>query len=446
MKKIINLIKHKYKQIKSGKFIRNVLTVASGTAGVQILSAVFVPIITRLYGPEAFGLFGTFFAAVSILSPVVTLSFPIATVLPKSDNEAKTISVFSSRVCLIFVLFLLVVIGLFKSSFSKIFSLETTGNLIWFLPIVLFTSGYIQVLTQWLIRRKMFLFMSVSGIIQSLIMNLSKIAVGFYLNTGFSLVSIFSFASFLHVIILYYGINKRDSTNNWALANCEGFSYTEIAKKYYDFPIYRTPQIFLNSIGQSLPVLILASFFGPAVAGFYSLGRSVLGLPSTLISRSITNVLYPKLAEANNSSQKLYPLLKKATNALFWVGLLPYGIIFIFGPELFCFIFGKDWLTAGEYARWLSLWVFFQYLNPPAISCIPVIKKQLFLLIYEIAILLARVASIYLGTAYFADSLITIKLFTLVNILSNIFLIAFTFVSVRKYDSKINTEEVVNNE
>ena len=95
MKKTIN-------QIKSGKFIRNVLTVASGTAGVQILSAVFVPIITRLYGPEAFGLFGTFFAAVSILSPVVTLSFPIATVLPKSDNEAKTISVFSSRVCLIF--------------------------------------------------------------------------------------------------------------------------------------------------------------------------------------------------------------------------------------------------------------------------------------------------------------------------------------------------------
>lgn len=55
MKKTIN-------QIKSGRFLRNVFTVASGTAGVQILSAVFVPIITRLYGPEAFGLFGTFFA------------------------------------------------------------------------------------------------------------------------------------------------------------------------------------------------------------------------------------------------------------------------------------------------------------------------------------------------------------------------------------------------
>jgi hypothetical protein len=36
------------------KFVRNVAVVASGTAGAQAITMAFSPIITRLYGPEAF--------------------------------------------------------------------------------------------------------------------------------------------------------------------------------------------------------------------------------------------------------------------------------------------------------------------------------------------------------------------------------------------------------
>jgi O-antigen/teichoic acid export membrane protein len=65
--------------------VRNVTIVASGTAGAQVITMAFAPLITRLYGPEAFGLLGTFVAILGIVTPLAALTYPIAIVLPKSD-------------------------------------------------------------------------------------------------------------------------------------------------------------------------------------------------------------------------------------------------------------------------------------------------------------------------------------------------------------------------
>ena len=53
MHKLVKDMKVKFKKIISGNFIRNVLTLVCGTASVQIITALFSPVITRIYGPEA---------------------------------------------------------------------------------------------------------------------------------------------------------------------------------------------------------------------------------------------------------------------------------------------------------------------------------------------------------------------------------------------------------
>src|SRR5690606_19830586 len=54
------------KQLGQSKFVRNVAIVATGTAGAQAITMAFAPVITRLYGPEAFGLLGTFMAILGV--------------------------------------------------------------------------------------------------------------------------------------------------------------------------------------------------------------------------------------------------------------------------------------------------------------------------------------------------------------------------------------------
>src|SRR5699024_3409882 len=79
--KLIKLIKK--------PFVRNVIIIATGTAGAQAISVVLSPIITRMYGPEAFGVMGTFTAMTRIIIPVAALAYPIAIVLPKNNQDAK---------------------------------------------------------------------------------------------------------------------------------------------------------------------------------------------------------------------------------------------------------------------------------------------------------------------------------------------------------------------
>ena len=45
--------------------------VATGTAGAQAISMAFAPLITRIYGPEAFGVLGTFMALLPVNFPVI---------------------------------------------------------------------------------------------------------------------------------------------------------------------------------------------------------------------------------------------------------------------------------------------------------------------------------------------------------------------------------------
>src|SRR5699024_8407489 len=92
------------KNIIKNKFVRNVVIVASGTAGAQVITMLFSPIITRMYGPEVFGLMGTFSAMINIIIPVAALTYPIAIVLPKKHKEAKSIMRLSMLVALIFSL------------------------------------------------------------------------------------------------------------------------------------------------------------------------------------------------------------------------------------------------------------------------------------------------------------------------------------------------------
>src|SRR5699024_2967087 len=135
-----------------------------------------------------------------------------------------------------------------------------------------------------------------------------------------------------------------------------------LAREYYDFPLYRAPETFLNAISNSLPILMLAAFFGPASAGFYSIGRTVLSMPSRLIGKSVGDVFYPIIATAANNNENITKLIIKATLALGFVGILPYGLIIAFGPYIFSLVFGSEWIIAGEYARWIALWSFFVFL------------------------------------------------------------------------------------
>jgi O-antigen/teichoic acid export membrane protein len=429
--------------VYKSKFVRNVAIVATGTAAAQIVSMAFAPLVTRLYGPNAFGFLGTFMAFVNILTPVAALSFPIAIVLPKEDSDAKELV----RLSLVTAAGLASILGLallfIGERIGGYLRIEDIGGYIWQIPFVVLFAATHQVVQQWLIRTKQFGVTARVGVMQAFLMGGAKVGIGWFFPTASVLIVLTTVGSALHAGLLALGLKRVEPAND----KCDKqfflkTSMLELARRYYDFPLYRTPQVFINAASQSVPVLLLSAFFGPASAGFYTLGKTVLAVPSTLIGKSVGDVFYPRITEAAHRRERLTPLIFKATFALGVVGFVPFFSVVIFGPWLFRFVFGEEWVVAGEYARWMSLWLYFMFLNNPSTKALPILSAQGFHLIFTIFTIGIRLSVILFGYYYYNSDIIAILLFGIAGALINLVLIIIILYKCRVYDNKI--EELVH--
>lgn len=413
------------KEIKESKFVRNVIIVASGTAGAQLITMLFSPIITRMYGPEAFGVMGTFSAMINIVIPIAALTYPIAIVLPKTHNEAKKIMKLSMFVATILSIISLISIILFKDSMTSIFNIDEISSYLYFIPFVIIFAAFMQVMEQWLIRTKQFSINARATFYQSLIVNVSKVGIGYFHPIAQVLMFFTAIANGLRGFLMFI-FSKKPKEFNDSDATEEIISVNQVAKKHKDFPIYRAPQDLLDSFQQSFPVVLLTMFFGPAATGFYTIGRTVLRLPSNLIGKAVGDVFYPRIAEAANKNEDMVKLIKKGTIALAAVGIVPYGLVVLFGPFLFSFVFGEEWEMAGEYARWIALWSYFALMNRPSVRTLPVLNAQRFHLFFTLISTILKLALIVLAYYLFKSDIVAIALFCLAGVLSNSALILIT--------------------
>lgn len=413
------------KLLSKNRFLRNVAIVATGTAGAQAISMGFSPIITRLYGPEIFGLVGSFIAILAVLTPMVALAYPIAIILPEDDEDAKGLAKLSVLIALVISIIAAVLITQSNDQILKIFGLEKLSDYLLLIPLAMLFASFQQIIEQWVIRKKMFRLTARIAIIQSLILNFSKAGLGFLYPIATPLIVIAALSSLLYTALLGFGL-KHEKNKTGPEVNFYRSNLLTLAKKYKDFPIFRAPEVTLNAASQGLPVLMLAAFFGPAAAGFYTLGRTVLAIPSTLLGKAIGDVFYPRLAEAAHKNEDITLLVIQATKALSLVGILPFGLVIAFGPWLFSFAFGAEWNLAGEYARWLAVWCFFGFINTPSVKALPVIHAQSLLLLSTVLMLAARALALAAGYYFFKSDLIAVIFFSVSGAVMNLILVLVT--------------------
>ncbi|WP_404330364.1 lipopolysaccharide biosynthesis protein [Mesobacillus maritimus] len=424
------------KSLLQRRFIKNVLTVASGTMAAQAITLIFSPIITRLYGPEIFGILGLFMSMIGIVGPITSLTYPIAIVLPREDSEAKGLIRLSLYIAIILSTIMSFILILFSAPIIKVFNAEMLAPYLLFIPIMMFLGATLQVTEQWLIRKKYYKVTAKVSVTNSLFVNISKTAVGFFHPVATSLIFITTIGNALNSIMLVWGARRSLNFSNKKKhmdRRKTKRSLFNLAKKYYDFPVYRAPEMFFNAISQGLPIIMLTTFFGPASAGFYAIGKRVMELPSQLVGRSVGDVFYPRITEVANEGGSISGFLTKATLVMAAVGLIPFGIIVSFGPFLFGLVFGEEWIVAGEYARWIALWSYFVFINIPSVKTLPVISAQRFFLFFSIISTVVRIATLAVGGYMFNSDIIAVALYAISGGVLNIILIVITILKSKNF-------------
>lgn len=401
----------------------------TGTAVAQGLAFLVSPILSRMFDPAAFGLFGMFTATCGIISVVSSGKYELAILLPKKDENAVNVLALSVLVVLIFSVLSFVLVFFFRIIIADYLGSVALASILWWAPISVLFFGLHNVFNYWVTRKEQFKNSSVSRITQSVGREGTQLGLGWLSNlqgTGLvighltgqavsALLLIFlSFKDGLMLMVKF--ISKK--------------RMIVLAKRYKDFPKYNMPQNFLNSVSQNVPPILLAFFFNPAIVGFYWFTHRILLAPNKLIGGAIRQVYYQKATQFVSDGKSIEKLFNKTTGALIIFALVPLALVMITGPSLFAFVFGEEWFEAGRYARWLVLWWFALFINVPAVMTIPIFGYQKFHFKYEVFLITGRFISLctggYLGSAY-----LSIILFSITGFAANVFLTSFIWSKIK---------------
>lgn len=386
---------------------------------------IFSPFITRLYGAEIFGQQGVFISLVSLASVIAALGYPTAIVLPKSDTDAIGLVWLCILISVGTSIITAVIFYFYGMDILRLLNAETVAPFVLLIPVAMFISGLASVLGQWLMRKKEFALTAKYGVFTTLLVSIAKTGLGFLHPTALILILTNTLGALTSAILTYLGWRKRSESHSSPFTVMQFNNLVGLAVKHRDFPLLRTPQNLINAFSQNLPILILASYFGTSSAGQYTLAISVLGVPAALIGGSVMSVFYPRVTEAIQNGENARTLIIKATVGMAVTGAPFYLIMTFLGPVLFEFIFGVGWHTAGIYAQWLSVWLFFAYTNRPAVSAIPSLNIQSTFLIFEIVSIFLRVLSLHIGFSVIGNDIAAIAIFCIAGTMLNIFLIYF---------------------
>ena len=103
--------------------------------------------------------------------------------------------------------------------------------------------------------------------------------------------------------------------------------------------------------------------FDKEILGLYDFSYRMLRLPIILLGVSISQVLFKKSVDLINDKKSIYPIVRKTILMLFLLSIVPFGILFLYGSDIFGFIFGENWREAGRFSEIMSPWLMMNFMS-----------------------------------------------------------------------------------
>tara|TARA_A200000113_G_scaffold225774_1_gene247919 strand:- start:116 stop:1369 length:1254 start_codon:yes stop_codon:yes gene_type:complete len=400
----------------------------AGTGISQLILILASPILTRLYDPQALGALGLFMSFVAIITICSGLRYELAIVLPNRDSEANEIlqlTLFFNVLISIASIIIFLIYGMISAE------LELNNSLGWYIyliPFSIFLSSAYQSLSFWMNRKNKFSIISLSKIIQSCVVVIFQILLGYILIGGFQgLIMGSLFGQFTAFLLFFLNLEKQTLKEIFIPKK----SLFNVLKKYVRFPKFSMPGAVINTITTEFPVLIITYTFGLIVTGPFNLAVRVVGLPITVISGAVYQVLVSRVAELDRENFKLIePLILKIFAILFVPAIIICFIFSGFLPDLFSFVFGNNWRFAGELASIMIFAYAFKFSISP-LGVVLGLDRNVHLGFYWQA--LYFFSSIFTLTYFsYLDIENFILIFVLVEIVMYLIYFAFIFYGVRR--------------
>ncbi len=336
---------------KKGSFAQNIGIVFSGNILNFTIQVILTPVMSRIYGPEAYGEYAYFNLVVTNLVFLGGLSLPTVYVI--APREYDFFALGKAVLTSVLIVTVLSFFGylLFRNYLSE-FSYQYT--VIPLLIILIFLNSVNAIFTNSNIRGKYFKRNSLISVLGNLFSRGGSIGFGYFLfASGIGLL----IGDLIRGILNFTALTSNKMKGQFLLfVKRSNHKYIRsIFKKNIDVVKYIFPSQVLNKFTYDIPLLIIGGYFSKEHLGYFTFAVAILNIPRNLVARAIQPVFYQKANEIHqHDPDTIGHFVERIFISALLFTFLPFTIISIWAPEIFAFVFGNEWETAGKIASLLT--------------------------------------------------------------------------------------------
>lgn len=375
-----------------GSYGRDTLVNTFGLLVVAIVPIAALPILSRLYSPEDFGLFGVFTAAVGLGTIASTGRYEAAVMLPDEDQAAISVA----AVAFVFVLALMSILAtaVAIAYFGGVPLVRDHLLLACLAVVAIGFSGAVQILLNAAIRHRMFVKVNLARIAGAIATALLSVLIGLYhtdssglaigLTAGYVICSLV----LLRFVVRHYrGAVLPDRKEILAQA-----------RRYRHFPFFSLPSDFSDTLAVNLPVLFFSTFYGAAATGYLTMFQRVWAGTSVVI-KGLGETFRHRAALEKQQTGTFSRTVTMTLVPLVAIAVVLAGILVLLGPRLFEIVIGAQWREAGVYGQILAPLVCLQFIASPISWSFYISERLKLLAMWQLALFLGFFVTLLVGTS-----------------------------------------------
>jgi len=411
--------------MSTSEFIRKTSTLVSAQVIAQVIGLLSMPIVSRLYTKVAYGELAIVISVATILSSIIELGLNSAIMIPREIHEAK--EVFSTSYLLQFglVTIITIVIVAVKPQYQLFnigVSYYVTCLLMYIYILLNNLSGLLRIYMNREGLYKALFWNSIIGALSTLCITIPLGLMGWGFM-GFMTANLVS--SFVCNAQMLWHANPFITVK---------FSRrVALLKEYKDFIIFQLPSNIIDTFSKQLPNQILATSFGSAALGGYSMSQKVLGIPSGLIASPISTVYFKTADEFHKEGKDLAKFTFSLISKTMLISLVPLVVLLAYGKEVFSFVLGEQWREAGIIASILGLQYVLMFCDTCTSYCRVSIGKQKVNFSMSIVKLTITIVSLSVGVVVYKNLIGTITCFAVGASCSYILDMGINFFCMKRY-------------
>lgn len=338
--------------------------------------------LSKIVSPSDFGKYSLLIAIALTLYPILTLRYEQAIPLATSNHVAKNLFISCLVISTGSTIFALIFSSLLREYLIPItqdkLEILKFSSIIWF---VCLSQSLFAIAQAVILRAGMLRKLAIGRVFRACTLTVLQIGLVILISQhAYSLIIGDLVATLLVSVLLLREapidlIRPRKFRLNSVSVREKWRKMRAILRYYRDFAVISCPHAFVHQAALALYGIVIGWLYGVAVVGQYYFMRKIIFGVTALLSAATNQVGVSEASAAKGNSDRLREVYRYIICVVGIVTVPVAASMFLFGHEIFTFIFGDKWGDAGRFAGAATLLIVVEPIAS-AIAFIPQFKRK----------------------------------------------------------------------